>query len=596
MNLVKSLVVSLYYLIYLTLDYWMNVYFCVSLMFAVIIAFQYAKQKKVLGKYPWVMLAANGGILYIAILMVVLQTGGLVPKIERGIFQWIYYILTFIFVLQISNRLWGSLLETGVETRQENTVFFKRIKNTIYAIGMVSMIPVIMISPYVFARADDYSFGYHCRAAWEDTGSLWEVIKGAFAMIEEAFVGWQGTYSSIFMMAIQPAVFDERLYAVVPMFFVLIITASSCFFLKTILIDWLNADRTISKICIGAYLLLGIQCIPVIQSAFFWYNGAVHYITSHCMQLCMMAFLIRLYIGKRRWTDYLGCIVSSIYVGGGNLMTLVGTLFLTLTIMLVIFVTKSWRKKKNIAVMCVVYWGAMAVNLIAPGNYSRLEKADGMGLIESFFQAFIGSAKFLFGEWMHWSVVLVLLFLIPFLWKIVRSIKISFSYPLMVIGYSWCYLASLFFPMMYGAGGNRAGRYENIMFLQGILLLFFNIAYVLGWIQRKYDLMDKECIVRNERVYLNTIAACIGIGLMLGYFAEPTRYLTLGCIDTLGNREALQEYSQDYWENVAMFTSGEDNITANNLYNIPEFLEARESEAWHAGVRPFYRFQGLEFK
>ncbi|MBR5597717.1 MAG: hypothetical protein IKW30_09965 [Lachnospiraceae bacterium] len=592
---IKTLVVSIYYLMFLTMDQWMNVILVTTLVIGAMIGFQLAKRKICMGK-AWAAICGLGiVVLYVLIVNLVLKNGGIETELNGGMLRWIFYPIAIVLITLVANRIGIYWFNSDVE-EEENTVYFEKIKKIIYIVGICSLIPLIMISPYVFAWADDYGFGYHCRHAWEDSGSLISILKAVFIMIKEAYFDWQGTYSSIFMMSIHPAVFNERLYAIVPMFFVFIIAGSSYFFLKTVLHDGLKIKNTDSKICIWTYILLGIQTVPTIQSAFFWYNGAVHYIASHCMQLCMMAFILRLYMGKRRWTDYLGCLVTAIYVGGGNLITLVGTLFLTLTIVLAVFVTKNWKQYRGIVVMCVVYWIAMAINLLAPGNYSRLGNANGMGLIQALLQAFVYSVQYLFGKWMDWTVVATILFLLPFLWRLVREIKGSFSYPVIVLIFSWCYYASLFFSPLYAAGMVAAGRYENVMYIQGLLLLFFNIAYLLGWIQRKYNVTSKKSIVKNEKLYFKMVAFSMGIGLTLSFLAAPTNYLTLGCIETLANKEALEEYAQDYWENVDLFTSGQDNLTVNSLSNIPQFLKAEESEAWHSGVRAFYRFQGLEFK
>lgn len=595
-SIAKNLVLGIYYLIYLAFEVWMTPFLCLMLCLAISLGIKLAQKGKNIGNRSWVTLLVGISILYISVIEMLFRTGGIGNAIKNGGLLWIYYIIINLFVLQISNNIWLDILSLQSKIVDNNIKFYTGIKNVIYILFCISLVPIIAISPYIFARADDYSFGYHCRIAWDMSGSIWEVMKAAVVMIKEAYFGWQGTFSSIFMMAIQPAVFDEKLYAVVPMFFILIITGSSYFFLKTILIDWLKIENTISKICIWVYILLGIQCIPVIQSAFFWYNGAVHYIASHCMQLCLLAFLIRIYIGKGKWSDYLGGIFTAIYVGGGNLVTLVGTLLISLTIVLGIGVTKSWRKNRIIYFICIVFWCAMAINLGAPGNYSRLEAADGMGILQAFVQAFIQSISYLFGEWTHWTGVAAIVFLLPFLWKIAGMIKYSFSYPLVMIGYSWCYLASLFFSPLYGAGRVGAGRYKNVMFLQGILLILFNIVYLMGWMQRKYNLLDKKVFVRNEKGYVSSVIGGIGIALILSYIAEPEHYLTFGSIETLKERESLDEYAEDYWENVEMFTSGENSLTLNRLDNIPKFIEATESEEWYSGTRLFYQFDERNFK
>lgn len=66
----------------------------------------------------------------------------------------------------------------------------------------VSLIPIFAASVYAFPQADDWSYSWRTRLAWMDTHSLTEVLKGAFGAVAEAYVDWQGTFSSIFLMSL----------------------------------------------------------------------------------------------------------------------------------------------------------------------------------------------------------------------------------------------------------------------------------------------------------------------------------------------------------------------------------------------------------
>ena len=81
---------------------------------------------------------------------------------------------------------------------------------------IVSLIPIYAASVYAFPQADDWSYSYHTRLAWVDTHSFLEVLKGAVTAVAEAYVNWQGTFSSIFLMSLQPGIWGERFYAAVP--------------------------------------------------------------------------------------------------------------------------------------------------------------------------------------------------------------------------------------------------------------------------------------------------------------------------------------------------------------------------------------------
>lgn len=203
---------------------------------------------------------------------------------------------------------------------------------------------------------------------------------------------WQGTYTSIFLMALNSAVFGERLYAVVPALFLAIICFSTRFFLKTILLDWLKIDRIKYRIVLMVYLLLCIHSMPAHQSAFFWYNGAVHYLAPNAVLLCLIAFYIRMYIGIKPRLSYVGAILCAVYVGGGNYVTGVSCIMVIGTVSLLLIVGKKVGKYWNIFSVTAIYLTAFAINVLAPGNLHRLGMLGGQkGLMKSFFLSFYQS-------------------------------------------------------------------------------------------------------------------------------------------------------------------------------------------------------------
>lgn len=595
-ELIKIPVVSAYYLIHVMFDRWMSWGLVLVWSVAVILGVQLAKQGREIGK-KWILSTVSLVIvLYIGILFLVIQCGGLVAGIYETVLRIIYLIGAFFCVLQISNSKWMDLekRKLGIIV-DENIRFYNRIKNMIWCIFGIGLVPIIAISPYIFPRADDYSFGYKAHLALEQTGSLIEVVKAAFDMIKTAYFGWQGTYSSIFFMAIQPAVFDEKLYRIVPLFFIAIIVLATVFFVKTILIDWLNVNKVLSGTCLSAYLLMVIQCIPVKQSAFLWYNGAIHYIASHCVLLCMMAFVVRVYIGKREKLSWVLAAICAIYVGGGNHVTAISTLLISLTLLFLITVTKKWKIHKNIAGICIVYLLALAVNVMAPGNFNKMGMKAGYGLFKAFFIAFVKVLEYMFGSWMHWTVIAVIIFCIPVIWHMVQRMNISFSYPLLFVGYSWCYMASMFFTPLFTIADVEVGRFQNIMFLQGMLWLLFDIGYVIGWIQKRYLNVENASFCVNEQKYMYVLGIAVLGMTLLSVIAEPEKYTSVYAFNTLRD-EQLQEYAEDYWYNIEILKTDEKEVTIKNLENIPLFLHPEESDEWHMGLRFFYNKDKIYFE
>ena len=595
-ELIKIPVVSAYYFIHIMFDKWMNWEMMCSLIVTALVGIQLAKRNVKIGKRWKLSTFIWLAVLYLGIVVWVFQCGGLEKGIYDIILHVVYYIGAILVVLQAGNAGWNSFAEFSErETVYTSGAFYKKINIGLIVSFLLSLIPIIMISPYTFARADDYSFGYRAHLALESTGSFLEVIKAAIVVVAEKYMEWQGTYSSIFFMAMQPAVFDEKLYRLVPMFFIIIIALASYFFIKNVLVDFLHADKTMSRTCIFAYIFLAIQCIPVKQSAFFWYNGALHYIVAHCLLLCMLVFLLRIAQGKKDKWNYVGAVLTSIYIGGSNYVTLVGTLLIYLTIFFGLTVTKSWKKYKGIASIGVVYLVAAAINILAPGNFKKMGTAQGYGLIKSFVYAFTQSLEYILGEWMHWTIFALVVVSIPVLWNAVKKIKFNFPCPFIVIIYSWCYMASLFFMPLFTKATIDMGRLKNIMFLEWILWILIDIGYLFGWIQRKYFVEETKAVCGNEKKYYTKVFGAILGMAALSFIAEPHQYTTTFALETLQD-EKLQEYSQDYWYNIEVLEGEEKEVLLKSLDNIPEFLYPEECEVWHSGLRFFYGKDKIYFE
>lgn len=595
-GLVKIPIVSAYYLIHVMFEKWMNWWLVISLVLAGMLGIQLAKRYINIGK-RWKLVTVSWlAILYLGIVVWVFECGGLEKGIFDVILHRVYYIGAIIVVLQIGNIGWNTFIALEKkETVYASAAFYKKINIGLIVSFLLSVIPIIMISPYTFARADDYSFGYRAHLALERTGSFLEVIKAAAVVVAEKYMEWQGTYSSIFFMAMQPAVFDEKLYFIVPMFFVIIIVLASYFFMKNILVDFLCADKTMSRMCIWAYIILAIQCIPVKQSAFFWYNGALHYIVAHCLLLCMLVFLLRVAQGKNAKGNYLGAILCSIYVGGSNYVSVIGTLLIFLTIFFGLAVTKSWKKYKGIVAIAIVYLIAAAINILAPGNFKKIGTAQGYGLIESFAYAFKESLNFMLDQWMHWTVFALVAISMPVLWNAVKKIEFNFSCPVIVIAYSWCYMASLCFMPLFTKSTVDIGRLNNIMYLEWLLWVLIDVGYLLGWIQRKYAVDKTIAICNSEKKYYAKVFVVILGMAVLSVIAEPQQYTTTFAMETLQD-EKLQEYSDDYWHNIEILKGEEKEVLLKPLDNIPEFLYPEECEVWHSGLRFFYGKDKIYFE
>lgn len=140
----------------------------------------------------------------------------------------------------------------------------------------------------------------------------------------------------------------------------------------------------------------------------------------------------------------------------------------------------------------------------------------------------------------------------------------------------------------------EAGRIHNILYLQGMMVLFVDIGYFLGWLQKRYELKI-EIDNLHRRKYIVGVTGFALLGSVLCFFGEPPQLTCSHALITLNTQE-LKQYGEDYWENVELFHSKEKEITINNLANIPSVLLPLDAENWDSGLRLFYRKEKINFR
>ena len=99
---------------------------------------------------------------------------------------------------------------------------------------IVALIPRYRLAFYAVPRYDDFSYGLNLWKEQRYGYGLMTAIKAGFETVVSYYYSWQGTYSSIFMMAQMPGALGFEYYFIGP---VLLITSLvvSVFFLSMVL-------------------------------------------------------------------------------------------------------------------------------------------------------------------------------------------------------------------------------------------------------------------------------------------------------------------------------------------------------------------------
>ncbi len=348
--------------------------------------------------------------------------------------------------------------------------------------------PLLLIGRYDFASCDDFSYGGETYKAFLEMKSFFFVLKSALEKVKEVYGSWQGTYSAIFLMTLNPAVWGDEVYHITPYIMIFILVFSEVVLGKFILhkickADW-PATITITAIIIGCQILW----VPYPVETFFWFNGASYYTLFYSvMILYLVSIADNFMLGSLKSAlFYMPLLLAgSVFLGGGNYPTAL----LTLEILACMGVWVFLKNRKNFIpflVNAVFLLAGFVISMIAPGNAVRQQANVKTPVIESIYKSFKAGGQYIV-SWTTFSSILLFLLLMPFLWKAIRRCTYKFKYPLLFSFFSMGLFCSQFTPTIYAQSFAGPRRLLNIIYYSYYLLMAVNITYWLGWAKRKLD-------------------------------------------------------------------------------------------------------------
>ncbi len=454
-----------------------------------------------------------------------------------------------------------------------------------------SLIPIFSASIYAFPQADDWSYSWQTRLAWLDTHSLLEVLKGACTAVAEAYVEWQGTFSSIFLMSLQPGIWGEHFYAVVPFFMIGLLTFATLFFLSYVL---KGTDRSCRIIFSMAVLWMTVQEIRCKPAAFYWYNGAVHYIVPYCLFLILAVLILKI-LRKEKFDgiSFFFSLLIVVMIGGGNLVTALLTFVCLTGMFLLMLFIKRKKRLWCVAMLLATNVLAFGINILAPGNWLR-QRLSGepsnpvVSIFRSFYYGF-----FYIGEWTDETVLLMILLLIPIMVRMAGQIRFSFPFPGLIGGLSFCILSSMFTPSDYAVHTVNIGRVKNIIFAMYILLLMLNLFYLIGWyvkkMQRQNIMLKEKSFSVKEGICFYGVLAVLAFNILLTTVAEPQRFTSALAVKELYDGTA-EEFGEAAWNNIQILKKDEDEAVIEEVPKDSLLLTSRDDiDQWHFGAKMYFR-------
>jgi len=498
--------------------------------------------------------------------------------------------------------------------------FLKKLGILFIIVFLLSLVPILMLSPYCLPIADDFAYGYDTHEVILAGGNIFEVIIQAFKSVGRYYIEWQGTYTSCFLMTLQPGIFGMKFYYLTPFIMLFALSFSTFFFFKVLIREVLGMSKSLSAILSCLVLFVQIQAVKDVAESFTWYNASVHYTVGHSIFMIYLALGFRHIYRRKNNEKSLGILVFifAFLTAGVNNVTIVCGLLVALTAIGLAICSKiSFFKDKfeldirfrDILPSSIIMLIGCIVNIKSPGNAYRLEYMGGShnSVVATILKSFESGAEYI----VKWNDTRVILFVIWIIFvcllfnKQLKSINYDFKFPGLVTLYSFCFLSASFASGIYTSQLNTENalpiRAENVSFFVYIILLSINAIYWTSWfLKKEFNLSFNIIYVINEKmrgltILLSVISAAIfiyiaGINLSFNYFTSTSAFA-----DVIGGDAAY--YKEQMLEGFALLEDDSlSDVEISRLKDVwPETLITQESDSWISGTKRYYHKNSVEF-
>lgn len=409
-------------------------------------------------------------------------------------------------------------------------------------IGFILMLlPVFYLSFINRATGDDYANSLYTRAAWISTYSIVEVLKASWKMIKQLYMGWQGTWFTIFLFTLQPEVFGQKGYVLVAFFMLFVWCGSTILLMNEILQKKMYLDKWSVRLITILYLVTAISFIPRTQPALFWYTGAAHYTIPFSM--CQMVVYWLLKYCEEYEKRYLFVItIFMIFLGGGNYQAALFAMIVTGYFLIAGILLKKNKKMLLLFIPLILEAIGLMISIKAPGNVVRGGDEFGFSVgkaIGTVGMSFVGGVKDAISYLRESPMIYVLLIMIFFV--VLHAVKerrnvVPIRYSFILLLAVFCLYSAMQAPAIFAAVEVSGGVYNTnfLVFLMLMMTLIVITAEKIGgWFRKKYSKMWEK---HYSRMVIPGFAICMLMLLICrGDIKETT---TWQCYDYIASGQA----------------------------------------------------------
>lgn len=442
---------------------------------------------------------------------------------------------------------------------------------------LVSLLPVYRLAMYATPYYDDYSFAKTVKIMWEENPTVKTVIDEALWVVKNVFFSWQGTYSSVFLMALMPATFGNQYYFVGIFAIITMLVAGTFFFVYT-LCACFDKKKDYALLVSEIATIFVLQYYYSAQQGIYWYNGSLHYTFMHSLMLVMLGVVLRVLYAEKTVTKVLLCVAYALLafiVAGSNFVTALQGILLLLVLLFAGF-RKGQRNLYGLIPGTLIYIAGMLANMLAPGNARRAVwyETVAKGPVESILYSFKSGFE-LFGQFTGFRMLVPMIILAPVFWKMLGNEETEgdgkFLLPGLVTVLSFCFFCTGFTPSYYGMGHPGLARTFCSIKVTLMLLIFVNEYYWMGWIKNKVSGEKKMGRILSALIPAYIVAAVVMVVSFALSNNQAGNYLSYGSYYYVHTGEALNYYNEQQARDEIIRNSG-DVVELSPLVWRPWFL------------------------
>ncbi|MBQ9833284.1 MAG: hypothetical protein IJO48_06090 [Clostridia bacterium] len=463
---------------------------------------------------------------------------------------------------------------------------------------ILSLIPIFRIAPYNAPNSDDYWYGAESHLAFEDTGSVFEVIKTSANFTKEIYYNWQGTFFSVFMMTLQPGIWGEQFYMLTPYIMIFFMILSSLFFCYVLFKRILQMNTSQFLIITIICLFIEIQMLPGSTQGLFWYNSAIFYNFSYSIFQTLIGLLLLYASSEKRHISILVVMcIASIFVGGSNYISALLSVLLMVSAIILLAFFKN-KRFKHLLIPLFFNVAAFIISVIAPGNGVRQALCTSPGVVSAIIQSFENAFIYM-QEWLDIPFLIIISLCFPLLFSAAKKSTMEFKYPILVAAFSFCLFAAQFCPHLYADGTVGPTRCLNPIFFSLIFIFLINVYYLMGYAIRKFNIKDDEA-PKKAGYHTVLFVGIIGLFIVVSYFLPPDMTMTRAHASLAS--EQAQDYGKQTEARIEMLKDETQSIVYLPPYqNPPDVLWVGDimedpNDIYNRNLAKFYRKEAVILK